>query len=170
MLVSYVLAVICGAIFLIVDQITKYLVASNFTLGESRKFIDGLIDFVYIHNRGGAWGILEGKTFSLLLITAVLMTFCGYLLFKIGKNNKFVFWAITLIVFGGIGNIIDRIFRDGNVIDFLHFEFWPTFPVFNIADCAVVIGGGILMVYLFFDFIRDIKSKKQLVIDKNENN
>ena len=55
----------------------------------------------------------------------------------------------------------DRIFRGGEVIDFLHFEFWPTFPVFNIADCAIVIGAGLLILYFILDTIKEFKEKRQ---------
>lgn len=159
-MISYILAIVCGMGFLAADQISKYFIINNFELGESVDFIKGFIDIIYINNKGGAWGILEGQTWTLLSATAVLMIVCFALLLKLGKRNKVIFWAISLILFGGIGNMIDRIFRDGNVVDFLHFEFYPTFPIFNIADCAVVIGAIILMAYFIFDSYRDAKIKK----------
>ena len=122
-MISYILAIICGLLFLCADQLTKFYIMTNFELGEGCNFINGIIDIIYIHNRGGAWGILQGKTWVLLLITAVLMISCIILLLKYGKKNKFLFWSIILILAGGLGNMIDRIFRDGNVVDFLHFEF-----------------------------------------------
>ena len=164
-MISYILAIVCGFCFLIADQLTKLYIISNFKLGDGSNFINGFIDIIYIHNRGGAWGILQGKTWVLLLITAVLMISCIILLFKFGKKNKFLFWAIILILSGGLGNMIDRIFRGGNVIDFLHFEFFPTFPIFNVADCAVVIGAGLLIVYFIFDSINDLKIKTSLTGD-----
>ena len=56
-------------------------------------------------------------------------------------------------------NMIDRVFRDGNVIDFLHFEFFPSFPVFNVADCAIVVGAGLLILYFLIDSVRESKRK-----------
>ena len=73
-----------------------------------------------------------------------------------------MFWAIILVLCGGVGNLIDRIFRGGNVIDFLHFEFWPAFPVFNVADCAIVVGAGLLMLYFFIGLIKEEKQKRAL--------
>ena len=68
--------------------------------------------------------------------------------------------GLSLVVSGGIGNLIDRIFRNGKVIDFLHFEFWPSFPVFNVADCAIVVGVGLLILYFVIDTVNEYKSKK----------
>ena len=56
--------------------------------------------------------------------------------------------------------MIDRIFNDGKVIDFLHFEFWPTFPVFNVADCAIVIGSCLLVLYFIMDTAKETKTKR----------
>ncbi len=159
-MISYILAIICGVAVLAVDQLSKYYIVSNFQIGGTAEFLKGFIDIIYINNKGGAWGILHGYTWALLSITAIVMVICFTLLLKLGKSNKILFWAITLVLFGGIGNMIDRIFRDGNVVDFLHFQFWPTFPIFNVADCAVVVGGGLLIVYFIYDSIRESKEKK----------
>lgn len=159
-MISYILAVLCGVAVLVADQLTKYYIVSNFEIGGTAEFLKGFIDIIYINNKGGAWGILNGYTWALLSITAIVMVVCFTLLLKLGKKNKILFWAITLVLFGGIGNMIDRIFRDGNVVDFLHFEFWPTFPIFNVADCAVVVGAGLLIFYFIYDSIKDAKEKK----------
>ena len=159
-MISYILALVCGILILIFDQLTKYYIMSNFYLGQSCDFIKGLIDIVYIHNEGAAWGMLSGKTWFLVVITAVIMVVCIYSLIKMGKKNKLLFWAICLVLSGGIGNMIDRIFRSGNVIDFLHFVFWPDFPVFNVADCAIVIGAGLLILYFLIDTVKEYKTEK----------
>ncbi len=169
-MISYILAILSGCLFLVADQVSKYFVINNFELGESKEFLNGFIDLIYINNKGGAWGILNGQTWTLLSITAILMIVCFTMLLKLGKQNKILFWAISLILFGGLGNMIDRIFRDGNVVDFLHFEFYPTFPIFNIADCAVVIGAGLLIVYFIFDSYRESKLKKEKMLQAKENN
>ena len=161
-MVSCILAIIVSAAVLAADQLTKLYIISNFGLGEGCGFIKGLIDIVYIHNRGAAWGMLSGKTWFLVAITAVIMAVCLYLLIKTGKKNKLLFWAICLVLSGGIGNMIDRISRSGNVVDFLHFEFWPQFPVFNIADCAIVIGAGLLILHFILETFQEIKDKKRV--------
>lgn len=161
-MVSYILAVLAGLILLAVDQYTKILVSSNFELGgASKELISGVIDLTYIHNDGGAWGMLGGYTWLLLSVTVIIMLVCITMLLKFGFRNKLMFWAINLVLFGGIGNMIDRIFRDGNVIDFIHLSFFPQFPVFNIADCGIVIGACLLALYFVLDMIKDNRERKK---------
>lgn len=159
-LISYILALVSGVIVLVADQLTKYYIVANFEIGYSAELFNGFIDIIYTTNKGGAWGILQGYTWALLSITAILMIICFAMLLKLGKQNKTIFWAVSFILFGGIGNMIDRIFRHGAVVDFLHFEFYPTFPIFNIADCAVVLGALLLVYYFIYDCIKDAKNKK----------
>lgn len=168
-MISYILAVLCGALLILADQITKYYISANFLLGESREFINGFINLTYIHNRGGAWGLLYGHTLILVPITVVIMALCIFLYVKYGKKNRLLLCVISLVLSGGIGNMIDRIFRGGNVVDFLHFEFFPSFPVFNVADCAVVVGAGLLILYFILDTIKEEKQKKALKLSEQSN-
>ncbi len=160
-MLSYILAAITGALVLGLDQFTKYYISTNFEMAKSYDFLPGFLDLTYIHNDGGAWGMLGGYTWVLLSITIVIMLVCITLLLKMGLKDKLMFWALMLILSGGIGNMIDRIFRAGNVIDFLHFEFWPTFPVFNVADCAIVIGAGLMLLYFFKGMIDESRKKRE---------
>lgn len=157
----YILAGIISVLFLVADQISKWYIASNFTLTETKPFIDGLIDFTYVHNKGGAWGLMEGHTWVLLSLTMFIMIICVALLIKEGFKNKLLFFSVCLILSGGIGNMIDRLFRDGNVVDFIHLHFMPTFPVFNIADCAVCIGAALLFLHFIIDMIQDYKVRRK---------
>ena len=159
-MVSYILGVVCAFLILGTDQLTKYLISSNMVLGEGKEFINGIIDIIYIHNTGGAWGMLSGYTWVLLSLTVIAMLVCITLLLKSEMKSKLLFWAICLIISGGIGNLIDRVFRGGNVVDFFHFEFWPTFPIFNVADIAVVVGAGLLILYFVIDTIKESKKAK----------
>lgn len=159
-MISYVLAAVVGIAVLGIDQYTKLCVAKNFSLYETRDFLPGLVDFTYIHNTGGAWGMLSGHTWLLVCVTFAVMLVCIAVLIKYARQSKLMLWAITLVLSGGIGNMIDRIFRDGNVIDFLHFEFMPSFPVFNIADCSIVIGAGLLILYFVIGIINDMRTGK----------
>lgn len=133
---------------------------SAFSLYESAEFLSPIIRITYIHNTGGAWGMLSGKTWLLVVITALIMIFCGIILIKTWRKNALLFWSLSLVLSGGIGNMIDRIFRNGNVIDFLQFDFYKSFPIFNIADCAIVIGAVLLFIYYLADIIREGIKKK----------
>ncbi len=156
---TYILAIAVSVLFLLADRITKYLVVSGMSLNESIPFIPEFMDFTYIYNTGGAWGILSGKTWILVLFTAVVMIGCVIFLIKNGKKTPLLFWSVCLILSGGVGNMIDRIFNDGKVIDFLRTLFID-FPIFNIADCAVVIGSGLLILYCILDIVREAKEEK----------
>lgn len=157
---TYVLAIIVSALFLLADRFTKYIVDTNMALHESIPFIPGFMDFTYIHNTGGAWGVLSGKTPILVVFTAFVMVGCIIFLIKYGRKNPLLFWAVCLIISGGIGNMIDRIFNEGRVIDFLRTLFID-FPIFNVADCAVVIGAGLLILYFIIDTVKDAKENKK---------
>ncbi|MEG1887424.1 MAG: signal peptidase II [Oscillospiraceae bacterium] len=156
---SYMIAIIFSVLILIADQVTKFLVASNFQLGETRPFIDGFMNFTYIHNSGAAFGIFKDQTWVFLAITVLVMIVCIGMLVKKTYSSKLMTWSIFLVLSGGMGNLIDRIFRGGNVVDFLEFDF-IRFPIFNIADCAVVVGAGMIIVYFIFDFIKEVQSNK----------
>lgn len=159
---SYILAALLSALLLAADQFTKHLITANFVLGQSKPFWPGVLEFTYIHNNGGAWGLMEGHTWLLLTVTLLIMIVCIALLIKKGLKNKLLFWAICLILSGGLGNMVDRLFRGGEVVDFLHLQFMPKFPVFNIADCTVCIGAGLLLLYFVIDIIRDARLAKQM--------
>ena len=99
------------------------------------------------------------------------MLACIALLLKWGLRDKITFWSAMLILSGGVGNMIDRIFRGGNVIDFLHFEFWPTFPVFNVADCAICVGAGLIILSLFKSIVDEQKKKPRIAVtEQTEDN
>ena len=154
-------AFLCGTAIIAADQISKYWIVRHFALGQSKPFLRGLIEFSYIHNRGGAWGIFSGKTYILLPVTILVMGFCAFLTVKFFQKSKLLLWAMVLVLSGGIGNMIDRIFNNGNVVDFLHFEFFPSFPVFNLADCAIVVGAGLLILYFLLDYFAEKKNKTE---------
>ncbi len=160
---------IVAVLFLIADQITKAYIAANYSPSDFvGNFIPGVIDFNYINNSGGAWGLMEGYTWALLAITMLLIIICISMLIKNGFKSKLLFWAVCLILSGGIGNMIDRIFRGGKVVDFIQFAFWKEFPIFNIADCAVCIGALLLFLYFIADIINDRKKQKNINVQISE--
>lgn len=159
---SAILAVICGILVVVIDQVSKYLVTVKMDLNEVITIIPGVLNFNRIlPNAGAAFGILEGKTWLLITVTAIIMVICIGLLIRKTFDSKLMLWALCLVLGGGVGNMIDRVFRGGNVIDFLEFGF-VEFPVFNIADCAVCIGAALMILYFISDFIKDSRKKAEL--------
>lgn len=169
-MLSIILAVVCGLIVIVIDQLTKFYVAANHVVIPD--FIGGLINITSTTNDGAAWGMFSGKTIPLICFTTVIMAVCVVFMVKMGGKNKILFWALSLIISGGIGNMIDRIFRCGEVVDFIEFGFWKSFPTFNIADCSIVIGGGLMILYVVLDTINDYKKKsdKKAEQENNEDN
>ena len=150
---SFVIAAAVAAVVLVIDQITKYLVVSHFNLYESIPLIPGVLNLTYIHNRGAAFGIFQNQTLPFVIITLAALAIGVWVLYKRYFDHPLMDWAILLILSGGLGNLIDRVFRRGNVVDFLETAFMK-FPVFNIADCAVVVGAGLMILYLILDLVR----------------
>lgn len=167
-MVTYILAVLTGLAVIAADRYTKYLVLLNPEQFNGKTFIKGIIDLVYVENGGGAWGMLSGYTWILISVTAVIMLVCIALMLKYGTKNKLMFWAMSLVLSGGIGNMIDRIARGGYVVDFLHFTFFRDFPVFNVADIAIVIGAMLLILYFIVSMIKEEKAKKTAVVSAPE--
>ena len=159
-MVSFILAGAVSLLLLLLDQISKGIVSANFALYQEFPLVKGLLNFYYIHNTGGAWGVLSGYTGLLIFVTALIMVGCIFWLIFRARRSKLLFWAASLIISGGIGNMIDRIFRNGRVIDFLQFGFWTDFPIFNIADCGILIGCGLLLLYFIMDTVNDFKKRK----------
>ena len=104
--------------------------------------------------------MMGGKTWILLIVTSVIMVVLAVLMVKNANKSKLFFWASSLIIAGGIGNMIDRLFNKGLVVDFLRFTFFD-FPIFNVADCAVCLGAGLLILYFLIDIFKDGMKKAE---------
>jgi signal peptidase II len=127
-----------------VDQISKKLISINLLPGQSKPIIENIFCLTLVHNKGVAFGLFSERAaffvfISIIVVLLIIVSFQkikGYgLLLKVG---------LSLILGGAVGNLIDR-FMFGYVIDFLDFRIWP---VFNIADSAITIGAGLLVIYL----------------------
>lgn len=160
-LVAQIIAVVLMLVGVGLDQLTKYLVVSNMALHESIDIIPGVIRFTYIQNDGAAFGSLDNARWVFMILSTVAII--GILVYMFWKKpqDKLMLAALTLIVSGGIGNMIDRIAL-GYVIDFIDFCAFPKIWmwVFNVADSFVCIGAGLLILWLVLDMIRDYKAEK----------
>ena len=163
---SAFIALIAAAVLAALDQLTKYLIVNSYSFGESVEIIPGLVDFTYIHNNGAAFGMLQDKSWILLSVSSIVILLCVALLFKKSLNSKLLTSAITLVMAGGIGNLIDRIFNNGSVIDFIDVQFID-FPVFNFADCCVTIGAGLIILDFIRELVNDFKKSRKVSEEDN---
>ncbi len=134
--------IIAGAVA--VDQLIKLWVINSIDVGRYITAIDGVLNISHIRNFGAAFSILQNRQIFLILITIAALIIAAIVLFKnIGKYSPIVRVGLSLIIGGGIGNLIDRI-RLGYVVDYIDVRF-VDYPVFNFADCCVVIGAILLV-------------------------
>lgn len=139
---------IIAVLLVIIDQATKYLVRANIPLGGSVPFIPHVLELSYVRNTGAAFSILEQHTWLLTLMSAVIVVIVGILVSKKFFVGKFGMLSATLIMAGGIGNLIDRVVFK-YVTDMIKTVFMD-FPVFNVADCCITVGVVMLFIYVLF--------------------
>ena len=142
----YAIFAVLGAALLVLDQWVKHWITVNLPLGESMPFLPGLVELRTVHNYGAAWSSFSGQRWLLLAVTACIMAAIALLLARRIVRHPLGLAACWLILAGGLGNIIDRI-RLGYVVDMFQFQFWQSYPVFNVADICVVIGALLGAVY-----------------------
>ncbi|MEW9050399.1 MAG: signal peptidase II [Neobacillus sp.] len=152
------------AIFIIlIDQVTKWLIVTKMHLGESIPVINDILYITSHRNRGAAWGILQGQMWLFYVITVIVIVAIVYYIQKEAKGKWLLGVSLAFMLGGAIGNFIDRLFRK-EVVDFIHtYIFNYNFPVFNIADSALVIGVVLLMIQM----LRDEKEAKEKTYGEN---
>jgi signal peptidase II len=152
------------ALFVILlDQITKWLIVSKMNLGDSIPIIDNILYITSHRNRGAAWGILQGQMWLFYVITIIVIVAIMYYMQKAAKGKWLLGVSLALMLGGAIGNFIDRVVRK-EVVDFIHtYIFTYNFPVFNIADSALVIGVVVLMIQM----LREERESKEKLHGEN---
>ena len=141
----------------VIDQVLKYLVVNFLDKTNPTEIIPNLFSLTYVENKGAAFGMLADARWIFITFTIIITAFLIYILFKKRISNKLFLTSVVLIIGGGIGNLIDRIFI-GYVVDFLSISFFP--PVCNFADYCITIGAVLLVIYILFmsDFTKKEKS------------
>ena len=143
-----------------IDIIAKYIIDAKIESGSEVRVIPYVIDFTNVHNYGAAWGMLSGKQAFLIFLTVLFIAV--FIWYYIKEKNKT--WLLTisfgLLLAGCFGNLFDRVFF-GYVRDFLMFDFWKAFPVFNFADVALFVGVILFVIYLSLYFAKKGKDKKK---------
>ncbi len=134
-----ILKILLIVFLIILDQTTKIMVI-NTIKGDSVNIIKDLLNFTYVENSGVAFGInSNGRITNIITNIIVLVVVIKFIINQKEMINKFTYISLSLILAGGFGNLIDRIFR-GAVVDFIDISPMFNFPTFNIADIFVVIG------------------------------
>lgn len=154
------------AVILTLDLVTKYVFDDLLANGETVTVIPFLFNFKLVHNYGAAWGLLAGKQVFLIVLSIVFMAI--FIFYYIKEPNKSWLLNITFgFLFAGcLGNLYDRLVF-GYVRDFIQFDFWQTFPIFNFADVALCVGVVLFIIYLIIYFVKT-KKKEKIKEDKNE--
>jgi signal peptidase II len=140
---------------LVLDQGTKLYIHHTFALHESRPVIADFFHLTYVRNSGAAFGLLARQNAAFLRVFFPAVTVLAIVILLLYFQHTpwqhgLTLWGICLIIGGAVGNGIDRLWL-GQVIDFLDF-FWQTYhwPAFNVADSAICVGVGCLLLDAFF--------------------
>ncbi|MDT2811122.1 signal peptidase II [Enterococcus asini] len=153
-MISYL---IVAALLVVCDQLVKYWVVSNLSLGEAMNVIPNVFSLTYYQNSGAAWSILQGQMWFFAIVTFVAVPLCIWLLWKNRRGSKFYSLALGLVIAGALGNFIDRM-RLGYVVDMFQTDFM-NFPIFNVADMCLTIGVVMVFIYALFEERFERKTK-----------
>lgn len=155
-----------AAVFLatvLLDRVTKQLVLKYIAQGEIVPCVPGVFHLTYLENKGAAFGMLANNRWIFMVFSVVAMAAMVWYVIKENPRSAWVKTSLALLLGGGIGNMIDRVFR-GSVTDFIDFEF-VRFYVFNVADACVTVGCAILVVYVIVQSVKERKKRQS----KDEN-
>ncbi len=146
-------------VFLVIcDQLIKAWCVENLILHESVDFIKigdlKIFDLTLHYNTGAIFGSMAGKRIFLIAVVVIITAVCSYVLVKYRKKSKVLFSSMILMIAGGIGNLIDRIFNGGKVIDMFDLQLF-NFAIFNFADICVTIGAFLFCIYAVFIDTKD---------------
>ena len=159
----------CAVVVLALDQITKAWVVANlplYTPVDLADWLDPILSFTWVKNTGVAFGLFPqlGVFFGVLQALVIL----GILYYQrtLPPDEIWLHVSLGLVVGGALGNLLDRITR-GYVVDFFDVNFWPLhgWPVFNIADSAIVVGVTILFIDSFFEEFEEQDERKEVTAD-----
>ena len=155
----YMIGALAAAAILALDQWVKHWITVNLPLGESMPLLPGFMQLRTAHNYGAAWSSFSGMRWLLVAVTSVIVLAVAYVLVRRIVRHPLGVAACFLILSGGLGNIIDRV-RLGYVVDMFDFQFM-NYPVFNVADIAVVCGAVLAAVYYLWFYEKYDKKDRQ---------
>lgn len=138
-------AALLGLAVFVADQLLKRLVEEAMVLNESRPVIQDILHLTYIENSGGAFGVLAGNQLLLMAGSVVALGVVAWMLL-VQPPSRTMAAGGGLVLGGAAGNLLDRL-SSGGVTDYLDFRVWP---IFNLADVAIVVGVGFLVLNALF--------------------
>ncbi len=166
LLVSWIIVVV----LVVADQLLKYWAVTALEPVGSKPFFHigdtDIIGLHYLENDGAVFGSFSGARWILVAITAVLILACAIGLIRYPKRSKWLSAGLILVIAGGVGNLIDRLFRGGLVVDYIEVRLFH-FAIFNFADCCVVV--GVILLLAYFLFADTWKKHKQKQLETLEN-
>jgi signal peptidase II len=140
---------------LVLDRITKWMVAKDIPLHDSKQIISGFFYLTHVENRGAAFSLFadspsQWKIAMLVLFSLVALAVVSGLLWRSNHVMITTGVGLGLILGGAMGNLWDRLLS-GRVVDFLLFYLGTyQWPAFNVADSAIVVGAGLLVIEILF--------------------
>ena len=145
----------------LVDFLTKIAVMKNMAVGQSIPLIEDVLHLTYITNKGAAFGSFSDKRWVFMSVSALLIVVLVAIILLWKNGNALFYIATSLILAGGIGNMIDRI-AYGYVVDFIDFCAFPKLWqwIFNGADSFVCVGAGMLMLWYILEEVKNTKKEK----------
>ena len=145
------------ALLVVSDQLIKAVMLLWLKPMGSFMLVKGFLQFYYVENTGAAFSMLSGEFGRrfFIIFTVIAIAAGLYLLISGRLKSPVLKISAVLIISGGLGNLIDRIFR-GSVIDYIE-PLFVNFAVFNFADCLVTVGAAILIVYLIYDLVKSVR-------------
>lgn len=150
----YWIGILSFFLLIFLDQLTKFLAVHHLKGSRAVSVIPGVFELYYLENRGAAFGIFANQQWIFIMIAMAMCAVAVYVYIFLPAQRRYHAMRICVILLasGAVGNMIDRIFHR-YVVDFLYISLID-FPVFNVADCYVVIG-AILLVLLLFTIYRN---------------
>ena len=152
--------IVLGILVFLFDIITKYAAEMHLRLLDTIPLLKGVFHLTYVENRGIAFGLFSGERVIFIVVTVLVLAMLVILYAKTEKTQRtrFMKYAMALILGGATGNLLERLVK-GYVVDFLDFRLIH-FPVFNVADIAVCLGAGLLMIHFFLTEDKEESSKE----------
>lgn len=150
------------ALGIFADQITKYLAVLFLRPVDTVPLLEDVLHLTYVENPGAAFGMLKDSRWVFMIVSTVaIIALLAYMLVRRPKD-KLECLAISLIVSGGIGNMIDRVLL-GYVVDFVDFRL-INFAVFNVADIFVCVGAGLLFLWIILSTVKEARAEKDAAL------